>query len=102
MTAAAIQPASLSRRRSFWTGTPEVYFTKALKKQGRFKLLREPIVTSGRKLRMHSARHILGRTVGIILRGKRGIRSRDNLDLWYDGKRETEIARKPAAGTAQE
>src|SRR5207248_7283576 len=30
MTAAAIQPASLSRRRSFWTGTPEVYFTKAI------------------------------------------------------------------------
>jgi glycosyltransferase involved in cell wall biosynthesis len=79
----------------------EIYFTMALKKQGRFKLLREPIVTSGRKLRMHSARHILGRTVGIILRGKRGVRSRDKLDLWYDGKREREVERKPAAGTAQ-
>ena len=79
----------------------EVYFTMALKKQGQFKLLREPIVTSGRKLRMHSARHVLGRTVGMILRGKRGVRSRDRLDLWYDGKRERE-APKPAAGTAQE
>jgi glycosyltransferase involved in cell wall biosynthesis len=79
----------------------EVYFTMALKKQGRFKLLREPIVTSGRKLRMHSARHILGQTVGLILRGKQGLRSRDKLDLWYEGKRETEVERKPAAGTAQ-
>ena len=79
----------------------EVFFTMALKKQGRFKLLREPIVTSGRKLRMHSARHILGRTMGIILRGKRGVRSRDKLDLWYDGKREREVERKPAIGTAQ-
>src|SRR5262249_26860451 len=31
----------------------EVYFTLALKKLGRFKVLREPVVTSGRKLRMY-------------------------------------------------
>ena len=72
----------------------------ALKKQGQFKLLREPIVTSGRKLRMHSAWQILGLSVGIILRGKRGVKSRDKLDLWYDGKRETD-APKPVAGTAR-
>jgi GT2 family glycosyltransferase len=78
----------------------EIYFTKALKKQGRFRLLREPIVTSGRKLRMHSAWHILGLSAGIILRGKRGVKSRDKLDLWYDGKRETDTP-KPAAGTAR-
>ncbi len=75
----------------------EIYFTMALKKRGPFKLLREPIVTSGRKLRMHSAWQILGLSVGIILRGKRGVKSRDKLDLWYDGKRET-MAPEPAAG----
>jgi glycosyltransferase involved in cell wall biosynthesis len=79
----------------------EVYFTQALKKIGSFRLLADPVVTSGRKLRMHSARHVLGRSVGIILRGKQGVRSRDRLDLWYDGKRETEM-RKPAAGPARE
>jgi glycosyltransferase involved in cell wall biosynthesis len=78
----------------------EIYFSMALKKQGQFKLLREPIVTSGRKLRMHSAWQILGLSVGIILRGKRGVKSRDKLDLWYDGKRETD-APKPVAGTAR-
>jgi glycosyltransferase involved in cell wall biosynthesis len=78
----------------------EVYFTMALKKLGQFRLLREPIVTSGRKLRMNSAWHILGRSVGIILRGKRGVRSRDKLDLWYDGRRETEVL-EPAAGTVR-
>lgn len=67
----------------------EVYFTQALKKLGRFRLLSEPVVTSGRKLRMNSARHILGLSVGIILRGKRGVQSRNKLDLWYDGRRET-------------
>lgn len=70
----------------------EVYFTVALKKLGRFKLLREPIVTSGRKLRMHSAGFILKRSFSLILGGKRGVRSREKLDLWYDGKRETKAA----------
>ena len=78
----------------------EIYFTQALKKLGRFCLLADPVVTSGRKLRMNSARHVLGRSVGIILRGKRGVRSRDKLDLWYDGKRETK-AREPAAENAR-
>ena len=67
----------------------EVYFTLALKKLGRFKLLREPIVTSGRKLRMHSARYVLGQSFALVLGGKRAVRSRDKLDIWYDGKRET-------------
>jgi glycosyltransferase involved in cell wall biosynthesis len=70
----------------------EIYFTVALKKLGRFKLLREPIVTSGRKLRMHSAGFILRRSFALILGGKRGVRSREKLDLWYDGKRETKAA----------
>ena len=55
----------------------EVYFTQALKKLGRFRLLADPVVTSGRKLRMYSARDILGVFVGIMFRGKRAVRSRD-------------------------
>jgi glycosyltransferase involved in cell wall biosynthesis len=78
----------------------ELYFTKAVKKQGRYKVLREPIVTSGRKLRMHSGWHILGLSMGLLFRGKRGVKSRDKLDLWYDGKRETN-APTPAAETAR-
>jgi glycosyltransferase involved in cell wall biosynthesis len=70
----------------------EIYLSQALKKLGRFKLLREPILTSGRKLRMYSAGHILSRSFGIILRGPRGARSRDKLDLWYDGKRESRLS----------
>lgn len=70
----------------------EVFFTVALKKLGRFKVLREPIVTSGRKLRMHSAGFILWRSLVLLLAGKRGVRSRQKLDLWYDGKRETKAA----------
>jgi len=67
----------------------EIFFSLALRKLGRFKVLREPIVTSGRKLRMYSARDILGNSVSVIMRGPRAARSRDQLHLWYDGKRET-------------
>lgn len=77
----------------------EFFFTLALKKLGRFKLLREPIMTSGRKLRMHSARHILARSFVLIAGGKRAVRSRDKLDIWYDGQRETK-AREPVSGNA--
>ena len=67
----------------------EVYFSLAMRKLGRFKILREPILTSGRKLRMYSAGKILSQTFSIIIRGKRAACSREKLDFWYDGKRET-------------
>jgi glycosyltransferase involved in cell wall biosynthesis len=66
----------------------EIYFSLALRRVGRFKVLREPILTSGRKLRMYSARHILLRSCAIMIRGTRAVRSRDKLEFWYDGKRE--------------
>ena len=66
----------------------EVYFSLALRKLGRFCILREPIVTSGRKLRMYSAREILGNSLNVILHGPRAARSREGLHIWYDGKRE--------------
>jgi glycosyltransferase involved in cell wall biosynthesis len=70
----------------------EVYFSLALRKLGRFTVLREPILTSGRKLRMYSAKQILGNFVAVILGGQRVARSRARLGLWYDGKREKRAA----------
>lgn len=66
----------------------EVYLTLALKKLGRFKILREPIVTSARKVRMHSPRFVFAQSFFILFGGKRALRQREKLDLWYDGKRE--------------
>lgn len=74
----------------------EVFFSLALRKIGRFKILREPIVTSGRKLRMYSGREILANIFPVVVGGIRAARSRDKLDLWYNGKRET----GPPAGQA--
>src|SRR5438309_12060902 len=70
----------------------EVYFSLALRKLGRFKVLREPIVTSGRKLRMYSMRRVFVRLFSIVVGGPTAARSRDKLDVWYDGKRENRTA----------
>lgn len=70
----------------------EVFFSFALKKIGQFKILDDPIVSSGRKLRMYSGPQVLGHLFRLLLGGLRGARSRRKLDLWYDGKRETESA----------
>ena len=70
----------------------EVYFSLELRKLGAFKVLREPVVTSARKLRMYPAKQFLCEFFGAIVRGPRGVRSREKLNLWYDGKRE----RRPA------
>lgn len=71
----------------------EVYFSVALRRLGRFKVLREPVLTSGRKLRLYPAKRILRNSFGIIIRGPSGARSRGSrLDLWYEGKRETPSA----------
>jgi len=70
----------------------EVYFSIELKKLGGFKVLREPVVTSARKLRMYRAKDFLRKFFGVIARGPRGVRSRAKLSLWYDGKRESHPA----------
>ncbi|GAB5497630.1 MAG: glycosyltransferase [Phycisphaerales bacterium] len=64
----------------------EVEFSKSLKKLGPFKVLKSPVITSGRKLRAHSCWTILGTLASLMIRGKRGVRSRDRLSLWYDTK----------------
>ena len=66
----------------------EVYFSLALRKLGRFKILNEPITTSGRKLRMYSAPQILKHCIRVFFSGPRVARSRTGLEIWYDGKRE--------------
>ncbi len=67
----------------------EVFLSLALKKLGRFKIISEPMVTSGRKLRMHSARHLWREFGRMMLGGTNSYRSRERLAIWYDGKRES-------------
>lgn len=77
----------------------EVYFSLAVRKLGRFRILREPIITSGRKLRMYSAGKILGNMARVICGGIRVAQLRDRLGIWYDGRRETGSAMRRAVST---
>lgn len=70
----------------------EMYLTLALRKRGRFVILKEPVTTSARKVRMHSGRHLYRQWVGMLLGGKRVLRERKHLDIWYDGKRERRVS----------
>ena len=78
----------------------EIYFSQALKKLGRFTLARRAGGDLGKKTANAFRRGTFWAARScILLRGKRGVRSRDKLDLWYDGKRETKT-RDPVSGSA--
>jgi glycosyltransferase involved in cell wall biosynthesis len=65
----------------------EIALSRTLKKQGRFVLLREPVTTSGRKMRTHSFRELLGTLGRIIIGGPRVLQNRQRLALWYGPRR---------------
>jgi glycosyltransferase involved in cell wall biosynthesis len=67
----------------------EVWFSKALKLQGKFVMVRQPVITSGRKIRDHGTPRLLLKMAMFALRGPGRLQKREGLDLWYDGRRET-------------
>ncbi len=69
-------------------GAEEIALSHALKRLGPFVILREAVSTSGRKLRTYSGREVLGLVGRIAVRGRRVVRSRDDLHMWYEGRRE--------------
>ena len=66
----------------------DALFVTALKREGRFVLLAEPVVTSGRNLRAHSFWNVARLLTRLALRGPDGFRDRRGLDLWYRPRRE--------------
>jgi glycosyltransferase involved in cell wall biosynthesis len=68
-------------------GAEEAALSRALHRQGRFVILREFVTTSGRKLRAHSAREVLGVMARLALAGPRSVRRREGLEIWYGERR---------------
>src|SRR5438477_80126 len=66
----------------------EIALSRALKKQGRFVVLKAPVLTSGRKLRTYSGREVAGLMFRIAIGGGRALRDRRQLGLWYGPRRE--------------
>lgn len=61
----------------------DAVFVSALKRTGRFAVIREPVVTSGRNFRAHSFWTYLRLVLRLLFRGSDGFRNRRGLDMWY-------------------
>lgn len=68
----------------------EVLLSRALKSRGRFVVVLESVITSGRKLRTHSFFELWGAVVRLGLGGERALRDarRRDFAIWYGPRRE--------------
>ena len=77
----------------------ELFFSRALWRQGRFRVLAEPVVSSGRKLRTHSPWEFFKPFLAGVALGPRAVKSRRHLAMWYgDRRHDPELSGPP--GTA--
>lgn len=65
----------------------EIALSRALARHGRVVILRETVLSSGRKLRTHSGWEILQMMSAVVRQGPRALRSREQLGLWYGSRR---------------
>jgi len=69
-------------------GAEELVMSRALKRHGKFVILRHAVTSSGRKLRTHSAREALVVLGRLALRGPKAVKQRQGMELWYAERRE--------------
>jgi glycosyltransferase involved in cell wall biosynthesis len=68
-------------------GGEEVLLARALRREGKVRIVRSAVLTSGRKLRSHSVFEIFGIMFRLMRSGMKGVRTRDGMDLWYGERR---------------
>jgi glycosyltransferase involved in cell wall biosynthesis len=66
----------------------EVALSRSLRRHGRFVILAEHVLTSGRKLRTHSGREVLGSLLRLAWGGRKYMGRRQGLEIWYGTRRE--------------
>jgi glycosyltransferase involved in cell wall biosynthesis len=64
----------------------EIHLSRAVKKHGRFVILRDKVITSGRKGRLFTGRAVLWQFVTALWPAN--LKRRDRLGIWYGGQRE--------------
>jgi glycosyltransferase involved in cell wall biosynthesis len=65
----------------------EIVFSRALQRQGRVVILRESVVSSGRKLRAGSGWRVFRLALRLMRHGPAMLRGRERLSLWYGTRR---------------
>ena len=71
----------------------EVALARALSRIGRFIVLRQTVLTSGRKLRAHSAMEMLRVGLRIARTGQTALETREGLEFWYGPRGSDDIRR---------
>ncbi len=66
----------------------EIWLAMNLRRIGRFVVLSENVLTSGRKFRQYGLLELLVTALKMALRGPSVLTNRDGLDLWYKSERE--------------
>ena len=66
----------------------EIFFARALKKVGRFRMVGPPVVTSGRKFRLIGFRGMLRVWLTLARHGTSTLKDRKHLGIWYDQHRD--------------
>ena len=62
----------------------EIVLSEAMKRRGRFVILGDSVLTSGRKPKLYGFRETVRILGGLALRGSNAWQRRDGLDLWYN------------------
>jgi glycosyltransferase involved in cell wall biosynthesis len=65
----------------------EIWFSQALKRYGRFVVVRPTVTTSARKAAGRSFLGMMWLIVKLVARSPLGVKKREHADFWYDGKR---------------
>lgn len=66
----------------------ELALSRALGRRGRFVVLREPVMTSGRKTRTHTSWEVVQLLLRLMRHGTSVLKTRDRLTLWYGERRD--------------
>ncbi|NQW94624.1 MAG: glycosyltransferase [Polaromonas sp.] len=68
-------------------GAEEIVMSRALKRQGKFVILKQTVITSARKLRTYSTRETINMMVQMALRGTKALKQRQGMEFWYAERR---------------
>ena len=68
-------------------GAEEIVMSRALKRQGKFVILKQTVTTSARKLRTYSAGETLNFMVKMALRGTKALKQREGMEFWSAERR---------------
>ena len=66
----------------------ELYLSLGIRRAGRFRIVRKPVITSARKLRTYGFWEMLWLTIPVLLRGPHCWAKQESLAFLYDAKRE--------------